>query len=635
MIQVSTFPERIPSPSVRLRVGILMSTSVILLCAVVVGVTAWLNEEVMQARERARGLEALQHQLEQSDTLLATSLTFEPMLHTLKEGGNIQRANGENWLLSAPTDPMTREALERLWTAWQAFVHAQSTESTTETRLRTRLTLQTSLTKAMTAVETRWADGIGMVRGMYATLFLSSLLFLLLGLWLLQQNIVAPVEQLQRIAHRIAQGDLDTPVALGGQGEFLDLTRSFETMRQELRRSREQMQRWTQDLQTYVARRTQQISALSEVIATASRSLELDTVLNSALEQSLAVINAPYGGVWLLDEKTQRLVLIASQHLPPAISREAYIMEMGDGVTGRAAETNQVIVLEDVLQHPGPIKAVAIREGIRSVVAVPLRLRERVIGVLNVMLCQPRIFTPEEVALLISIGQQMAIAVDSLRMMQALQEQTRQMAMLRERERIGIELHDGVLQTLSYLYLQTDQLALTVTRNGLTELAEKLHAQREVINQLAREIRHFIANLNQTPTLAVSLQTDLQEMLATLPPSPSLSIHLDLAPPPLYLDAERREHLLRLAREAILNALQHSQARNINVCFKQHDQHWELVIQDDGKGFDPASVFSQAREHFGLRIMQARAARIGGRLNIESQPGQGTRICLVLPKVSP
>jgi two-component system nitrate/nitrite sensor histidine kinase NarX len=629
MIQVSTFPERIPSPSVRLRVGILMSASVILLCTAVVIVTALLNEEVMQERERARWLDALQHQFEQADTIVAAAPTLEPMLHTLKEGGSIQRANGEIWSLSAPTDPTTRDALERLLTAWQTFVHAQSTESTTETRLHARLALQTAVAKAMTAVEARQAEGIGMVRGMYATLFLSSLLFLLLGLWLLQQNIVAPVEQLQRIAHRIARGDLDTPVALGGHGEFLDLTRSFETMRQELRRSREQMQRWTQDLQAYVARRTQQISALSEVIATASRSLELDTVLNSALEQSLAVINAPYGGVWLLDENTQRLTLVTSQHLPPAMRHELHIMEVGDGVTGRAAETNQVIVLEDVLQHPGPIKAVAIREGIRSVVAVPLRLRERVTGVLNVMLRQPRTFTPEEIALLTSIGQQMAIAVDSLRLMQAIQEQTRQMAMLRERERIGIELHDGVLQTLSYLYLQTDQLALAVTKDGLTDLAEKLHAQREVISQLAREIRQFIANLKQATVLSVPVQTALQEMLATFHPPPSLHIHLDLAPAPLYLDAERREHLLRLAREAIFNAIQHSQARNINVHLKQHDQAWELVIQDDGQGFDPAYLFSQAGEHFGLRIMQARAARIGGHLNIESQPGQGTLIRLV------
>ncbi|MCX7840393.1 MAG: GAF domain-containing protein [Anaerolineae bacterium] len=628
----STSPENIfSSTSVRLRVGLLMAASVVLLFIVVASVTIYLSEIVTQDNLRVQHLDHLQRELAQPDARLVASTTIATTLRTLMDGGVVVSAQGTVEQLRGMDDATLREMLEKSLAAWQEFVdaypNAQTYPDAHQRALTARWTMHTTIAEAQRYVAARQADGVGMVRGMYAALFLSSLVFLLLGLWLLQQNIVAPVEQLQLVAQRIASGDLDTPVALSGQGEFLDLSRSFETMRRELHRSREQMHRWTQDLQDHVARRTQQLSALSEVIATASRSLELDTVLRSALEQSLGVIDSPIGAIWLVAEDTPELRLAVSHNLPPAIQNESRVLAMGEGVTGRAAQTGEIIALEDVSQHAGPIKAVAIREGIRSIVAVPIRSRERVIGVLDVMSRQPRTFSPEELALLTSIGQQIGIAVESLRLMQAVRQQTQQMAAWRERERIGIELHDGILQTISYLYLQTDQFAIQAKRAGWTDLSNKLQTQRDLLGELAREIRRFIADLRELPARTCLLQNALREMLTTL--GNDHPIHAQLDDTPIELDEERCEHLVRLAREALLNAVRHSQAHHITLGLARAQHQVTLWVQDDGCGFDPAQLPNEMHEHFGLSIMQARAVRLGGHLKIDSAPGRGTRVELV------
>ncbi len=634
-----TSEQSLPNPSIRLRVGLIISAGLVLLVGAVVGVTVGFSEQVNRDDARAHLLDVLNFEMTQPDQALAASATFEPTARALLDGGIAPRSDQAPSRVEPIDDAETRQALEKMLAAWREFLraHEQAQRAPADAVLLARgrdarATAQTNLTEATRLIALRRVDGIGMVRGMYATLFLSSLLFLLFGLWFMQQSVVTPVEDLDRIAHRIAAGDFDTPVALGGQGEFLDLTRSFETMRRELQRSRDQMTRWAHDLEVHVAERTQQLAALSEVIATASRSLELDAVLQTAVERSLQVVGVEIGALWLMEDDARELRLVAFYGLPLSMRAEFQVMKVGDGVIGRAAQTGQVIVLEDVAQAPGPTKAVSIREGVRGIAAVPIRLRGRVIGVLDVMTRQPRAFTPGEIALLTSIGQQIGIAVDGLRSMQAVQQQTRQVAALMERQQIGIELHDGLLQTLGYLYLKTDQLEAQAAAAGLPALTAQLAAQRDLIETISRDVRRFIADLRETPAPSpVSLQAALSEMAGTFMRENGLQIQLELEPCPLMLDADRRAHILRIAREALINAAQHGKARRAVVRLTRQDDQAELSVQDDGSGFDPARALADAREHFGLSIMHARAARIGGALQVEAQVGRGARIAVTFP----
>ena len=114
-------------------------------------------------------------------------------------------------------------------------------------------------------------------------------------------------------------------------------------------------------------------------------------------------------------------------------------------------------------------------------------------------------------------------------------------------------------------------------------------------------------------------------------PSPDkvASVTVEGAPVPLGSTVEH--HLLRIAQEAIANAVKHSGANHVDVQLKFSDETLELAIQDDGCGFDPKTVMAIPGHHFGLRSFRGRAGKIGGAVEVVSQPGQGTRVTVYVP----
>lgn len=136
-------------------------------------------------------------------------------------------------------------------------------------------------------------------RGLGATLILTALLGLSVT-WVAKQ-IVRPVSQLAVAATQIAQGDLSNRVEVRGSSELRELAANFETMRQHLRSSRDELAAWAQTLEQRVVWRTQELAALSEVIAFASRTQSRDELAQTALQQALAVMGAELGGIWIAD----------------------------------------------------------------------------------------------------------------------------------------------------------------------------------------------------------------------------------------------------------------------------------------------------------------------------------------------
>ncbi|MEW5958721.1 MAG: GAF domain-containing protein, partial [Chloroflexota bacterium] len=492
-----------------------------------------------------------------------------------------------------------------------------------------------ALEQAEVSLSIQQAANTGMVRGMYAALFLSTLIFLLVGLWFTEQIVVAPVEALHQIANRMAAGDLDTPITLGGYGEFRILSHNFETMRLRLRQSREQLLRWADSLQTHVARRTQQLSALSQVVATASRSLDLDEVLRTALAQSLQVMDVEIGGLWLIDHASGDLRLAAAAGMSETMQAQVGTLKLGEGFTGGAARSGETTALADISQMPaGGVRGVAVREGVRSLAVVPIKIRERVLGVLDVMTCRLRPFTPDEVALLTSIGQQIGIAVESLWLMQETRRQAQQVATLQERERIGAELHDGLLQTLGYAYLTLDRLENQAATIGLTDMADQLAHLDGILERTSRDVRQYVADLRQAaPPPPAPLHSALHELVTEFARESDMQVTLETEGAPLVLDAGQSTQLVRIAREGLLNAARHGQAKQVLILCSNQGAHGKMWIQDDGLGFTPGRLPADGRHHFGLSIMRARAERLGGQLTVDSQPGQGSRLCVTWPLV--
>lgn len=211
-------------------------------------------------------------------------------------------------------------------------------------------------------------------------------------------------------------------------------------------------------------------------------------------------------------------------------------------------------------------------------------------------------------------------------------EQQKVQAALEERQRIAAEMHDGLAQTLSYLGLKTDLAAELLEDGQVQPVLDELHHMQEAIGAAARDVRRSIASLQDQPRPIRSLQDALRAMVEEVARESGsaivLTTHIE---DPVFIPRNQKEQVLRVVREGLVNASRHAQAQRIAVDLNVVGDEITVTVQDDGQGFDPDQVAIQDEAHFGLSIMRARAARIGGRLEIDARPGHGTQVILTWP----
>lgn len=212
-------------------------------------------------------------------------------------------------------------------------------------------------------------------------------------------------------------------------------------------------------------------------------------------------------------------------------------------------------------------------------------------------------------------------------------------ATLEERQRIAAEMHDGLAQVLGYLGLKSDEVTTLLQKGEVHAAGSTMHQIRSAIGQASTEVRRSIASLREMPPAPQSLQSALGELAVPQPrpdePAVAVASTVDA---PLFLAREEQEQVMRVVHEALANVRKHARATNVSIALAQYPGNngnasgdLAIAVTDDGCGFDVASVAGEGASHFGLSIMAARAERLGGVLNVATQPGAGTRVELRWP----
>jgi len=248
-----------------------------------------------------------------------------------------------------------------------------------------------------------------------------------------------------------------------------------------------------------------------------------------------------------------------------------------------------------------------------------LKTKEAVIGVLHVQSDRRDAFDESDLEVLQSLAHQAAIAIDNAR----LYERSQQAATLEERQRLARELHDSVTQSLYgvTLYAEAAARLLTAGESGLA--SDHLREVRQTAQEALREMRLLIFELRPPVLEQEGLVAALGARLEAVEGRSGLETQY-VVEGESHLPPEIEEGLYRIAQEALNNALKHAQAHCITVHLRQDKGTVTLEINDDGIGFDPTT----AREGGGLGLpgLEERAARLGGRLTVTSQPGDGTSV---------
>jgi len=283
--------------------------------------------------------------------------------------------------------------------------------------------------------------------------------------------------------------------------------------------------------------------------------------------------------------------------------------------------------------------------GISSVLIVPLQVQGRVMGTLG--LTRDRHgspYTHDDQVLLQDLADRAALTIQNARLFEQVQAAQERLQALShrllevqeaERRALTTELHDRIGQNLTALSINLQNTKALLSDEAAKVLATKFDDAQAVVQDTTRHIRDIMAELHPPELedygLAAALETYAEraasrgnlELIADLP---------DLALPPLPSDVLIA--LFRAAQEAITNVIKHADATQLEVSLEESDGRIRLRVEDDGQGFEPDSASQNEAQTWGLKIMRERIESIGGKVQIESEPGEGTRVVFEIERPS-
>jgi len=350
--------------------------------------------------------------------------------------------------------------------------------------------------------------------------------------------------------------------------------------------------------------RQRELQMLLDVAAVANSSLDLDETLVTTLDLLVDLVGASRAGVVLADETSRKLgpyVLRPERDIPPD---DMVRMLQACEIVFASAEPLYIEPNEEAeLLEPGAL--------------LPLQSRDQTLGVLVIIGASGSVFNQSQLSLFKSIAGQLGIAVENA----SLYEQTEQVVATQERNRLARDLHDAVSQTLFSASLIADVLPKLWDRDPETG-KQKLDELRLLTRGALSEMRTLLFELRPASLKDMDLEDLLRHLTNAFTGRTRIPAKL-LVDGRIDLPSNAKEAFYRVAQEALNNIIKHADASQVSVRLRGAEEAMRLKIQDDGRGFDPGAVSS---EHLGLGIMRERAEAISADLNIDSQPGKGTRV---------
>lgn len=207
-----------------------------------------------------------------------------------------------------------------------------------------------------------------------------------------------------------------------------------------------------------------------------------------------------------------------------------------------------------------------------------------------------------------------------------IKETLQQEAVAGERRRIAREFHDSLEQGLAGMAMRLDAASRRLDQGPIRDV---LRQHRGLVGRLQTETRDFLRDLREPPGSEMTLTAGLRAIAATTQPLSDTEIVLDLPTTSIAVDSDIQYDVLRIVREAVTNAVRHAAATTVTIAARVVDHRVEIVVSDDGSGFDVADR-SAVPGHYGIRGMRERAERIDGAFLVRSVPGQGTRMELTV-----
>lgn len=408
------------------------------------------------------------------------------------------------------------------------------------------------------------------------------------------------------------------------------------------------------------------LEALYRMAVELSALRSLDSVLNTALQHCLELTGSQFGFVGLTTENRQAMDVVAIQGFHPAAHfyEHHHLIPLRPNIFAGVVLQNKPVRSEDAQLDPRRVGQPPGHPAVRTFLGVPLCIRDMPIGMIGVA-NRPQPYAPEHQQLLTTYAAQVAIVIRNAqlyeqlrkaneeleqtvvrrtqqleRAKEALAHKAAQLQKLlsetvdvqeRERQRIAHDMHDGTNQLLIGAMLELKSAQKRMADGDLGRAETSIQTVQEILRRVEAEIKRVIHHL-RPPTLdALGLAPALRRYAERFQRYCGIPCSVRVEGQPQRLPPNIEISVYRLVQEALQNASTHAAPTRTVVSLVFQDEALILTVEDDGRGFDLQTVRDRSNGQLGLLGMQERMEALGGQLLIQSGPGKGTVVELIIP----
>ncbi|MBI5053392.1 MAG: GAF domain-containing sensor histidine kinase [Chloroflexi bacterium] len=372
-----------------------------------------------------------------------------------------------------------------------------------------------------------------------------------------------------------------------------------------------------------------QLHELREAVLAISSDLSLPEVLQRIVTAAATLTNAKYAAIGVPDDSGKLLGEFVVHGISEEERKRIAHPPRGLGVLGVIMSERKRMRLRNITDHPRSTGFPMGHPPMGSFLGMPILLKDRCLGSLYITnKIGADEFTSDDEQLIEWLASHAAIAIEHAR----LYEEVQRLSIVEERQRIGMDLHDGVIQSIYAVGLQLEFIRALIEDGDSKQAHDRLGAAIEALNHTIRDIRSYILDLHPHQFQGDDLEVGVRRLVAEFKANSLIVTDLEIDSDVCQaVSPEARLAIFQITQEALANVAKHSHATRVKLQIFPNGESLKMSVEDNGVGL-PLDGGVRRMGH-GLNNMAQRARTIGGALEVNSEQGNGTRIDVRVPKV--
>jgi len=399
-------------------------------------------------------------------------------------------------------------------------------------------------------------------------------------------------------------------------------------------------------LLTGTSAREREVMALNDMARIMDDTRPTRDHMQRIVESVGAAMQVPAVAIFEFNEVEERFVVVQSTGLGSDFCSRVRL-SLSDLLVEEMLTFPHPLIISDLEQVvDSPLGGQAFKEGLRSLMAMTLKVKGKAIGFLCVFSRQSTVFNHGQMGMLATLSKQAGLIIENLKFWEETEGQRKLVEQLlarlvyaqeAERKRVAAEIHDSVAQTMvaALAQVQTCQGLLDSGRGD--EIAGMLSALKGMLAENVREVRRIILDLRPSSLDDLGLAASLENMAARFRREFGLEVLLEFKAPEQKIPPPVETAVYRVVQEALQNARKHSGVGEARVLIAFEPKQVSIKIRDHGSGFDPVEVEEKIRQGSsqGIAGMRERILTLGGEFDVFAEPGRGTLISAIIPFARP